>query len=393
MMRVGYVCADPGVPVYGRKGASVHVQEIIRAMLAEGLEVDLLAARTDGDVPPGLEGVRIHPLPLPPSGSSSTRRESVLRHDGEAAAAVLDGLGPLDLVYERYSLWGRAAMRWAAAAGVPGVLEVNAPLPEEQARHRILHDRPAADRVARDAIAAASVVVAVSEPVARWADTMGGRSAGRRSHIHVVPNGVDVDRFRPSGRAPAAGPTCTIGFVGTLKAWHGLDTLAEAFACLAATDPCYRLLVVGDGPGRAEMEARFDDAGLTPLVDVVGATDPADVPSLLHGVDIAVAPYPPTAGYFSPLKLYEYLAAGLPVVASEVGQAVDVLEHGRTGLLCRPGDPGELVAAVSALRADPAWAASLGCAGRAMVEQHHTWRSAVERILSLAVRADQRVAT
>lgn len=390
-MRVAYVCADPGVPVYGRKGASVHAQEVIRAMLAKGIDVDLLAARTGGDAPRGLGGVRLHPLPVPPRHSSSVLREQLLRQDGAAASALLDELGPFDLVYERYSLWGCAAMRWADAAGIPGVLEVNAPLPEEQARHRILHNRAAAEQVAGDAIAAASVVIAVSEPVARWAAAMGGGAWD--SHVHVVANGVDVDRFRPGDRRPLTGATCTIGFVGTLKAWHGLDTLAEAFTCLAATDPSYRLLVVGDGPGRAELEAHFAASGVAPLVDIVGAVDPADVPSLLHGVDIAVAPYPPTAEYFSPLKLYEYLAAGLPVVVSDVGQASDVLEHGRTALLCRPGDPGELVAAVAALRADPAWAASLGCAGRAMVEQHHTWRSAVERILSLAVRADQRVAT
>ena len=385
-MRIAYVCADPGVPVYGCKGASVHVQEVIRAMIAAGHGVDLLAARTGGEPPGGLEGVPVHPLQRPPLDVPSAEREARLRAAGATAADALGGAGPFDLIYERYSLWGCSAMRWAAATGIPGVLEVNAPLPEEQQQHRTLHDRAAADAVAHGAVTAASVVVAVSGPVARWVAEVGA-AAGGCPNVHVVPNAVDVDRFHPGDRAPASGAECTVGFVGTLKAWHGLETLAEAFGRLAPLDPGFRLLVVGDGPGRPTLEQRFAAEGLTTRVDMVGATAPADVPSLLHRIDIAVAPYPPSAGYFSPLKLYEYLAAGLPVVASDVGQVGEVLEHGRTGLLCRPGHVGDLVSAVTALRAAPEWAAALGRAGRAMVEQRHSWRVAVDRILSLAADA------
>ncbi|MGH9270352.1 MAG: glycosyltransferase family 4 protein, partial [Ilumatobacteraceae bacterium] len=276
--------------------------------------------------------------------------------------------------------WGDSAMDWARAAGRPGILEVNAPLPEEQAHHRVLHDRAAADRVAADAIGAASAVIAVSEPVADWVRAVGGRA----DLVHVVANAVDVDRFRPACDATVGGPTCTIGFVGTLKAWHGLATLAEAFERLAACDASYRLLVVGDGPERAALEGRLDAAGLAARVEFAGAVDPADVPQLLRRIDIAVAPYPATARYFSPLKLYEYLATGVPVVASLVGQAADVLDDGRTGLLSRPDDPQDLAAAILALRADPSWADAIGRAGRRLAEQQHTWRAVVDRILSVA---------
>ena len=396
MMRVAYVSADPGVPVYGRKGASIHVQEIIRALLARGIDVDLLAARIGGSPPPGLHDVPVHQLPSPPRGESSNQREASAIEHGRAAGPVLDALGalgPVDLVYERYSLWGQAAMTWARRAGVPGVLEVNAPLPDEQARYRVLHDRDAAEQVARDAIGAASVVIAVSDAVGEWVVDIGGGPSLVGAKVHVVPNGVDVDRVRPADRDPVAGGTCTIGFVGTLKSWHGIDTLAAAFAMLAAADPCYRLLVVGDGPERAALEARVAADGLTERVELVGAVDPAAVPALLRRMDIAVAPYPATARYFSPLKLYEYLAAGLPVVASDVGQVADVLAGGQTGVLCRPGDPQELAAAIGGLRADPAWAAALGRAGRILVEQHHTWHAVVDRILSAARRADEVVAS
>jgi glycosyltransferase involved in cell wall biosynthesis len=276
---------------------------------------------------------------------------------------------------------------------MPSVLEVNAPLPDEQARHRVLHDRAAAEDAAREAIGAASVVIAVSKPVAEWAVAIGGTPEATGTKFHVVANGVDVERFQPTDRPLVDGVTCTIGFVGTLKSWHGIDTLAEAFALLATADPCYRLLIVGDGPEWAALEAKMAADGLTERVELVGAVDPAAVPSLLQRIDIAVAPYPASSGYFSPLKLYEYLAAALPVVASNVGQIADVIDDGRTGLLCRPGAPGELAAAIRVLRADPARAASLGRAGRTMVEQHHTWQAVVDRILTLARRTEHRLVT
>lgn len=393
MTHLAYVSADAGVPVYGRKGASIHVQEVVRALLARGVDVDLLAARTGGAPPPGLHTVAVLRLPTPPAGGSSERREAAARTNGRAAAAILDDLTPVDLVYERYSLWGRAAMPWARRTGVPGVLEVNAPLPDEQARHRVLHDRPSADRVAWEVVTAASVVIAVSDAVAEWVIDIGGGASAVIEKVHVVPNGVDVDRFGPSERPPRTGSTCTIGFVGTLKSWHGLDTLATAFIHLATADPGYRLLVVGDGPARAALEAHVADAGLTDRLELTGAVDPAAVPALVRRMDIAVAPYPASARYFSPLKLYEYMAAGLPVVASEVGQVAEVLADGRTGLLCRPGDPHDLAATIAGLRHDPRRAAALGKAGRGQVERHHTWHAVVDQILTAARRVEDVVAT
>lgn len=377
-MRVAYVCADPGVPVFGRKGASVHVQEIIRVLLRRGAEVHLLAARTGGSPPPGLEQVDVHLLPGT-AGESSEEREASARRAG-GATGPLDRLGPLDLVYERYSLWGRAAMEWARQAGVPAVLEVNAPLVEEQARHRTLHNREAAEQVARTAVSAASTVVAVSAPVAGWVQAV---VPGKR--VHVVPNGVDTGRIQPNPAARGtAGSTCTIGFVGTLKPWHGVETLCSAFVDLAKDDPAYRMLVVGDGPQAPSLSRSLAAAGVGDRAELTGAVDPTEVPGLLRRMDIATAPYPASAGYFSPLKLYEYLAAGLPVVAGRVGQVPEIISDGRTGLLCSPGDPAALAAAVRRLREDPRLAADLGRRGREAAEARHTWEAVVDRILRAA---------
>jgi glycosyltransferase involved in cell wall biosynthesis len=102
-------------------------------------------------------------------------------------------------------------------------------------------------------------------------------------------------------------------------------------------------------------------------------------------MDVAVAPYPPRSPfYFSPLKVYEYMAAGLPIVASRIGQLEELLDSGDCGVLCAPGDPAALAEALAALRRDPARRRRLGEMARAKVRRESTWDAVVHRILGLA---------
>ncbi len=385
-MRVAYVCTDPGVPVLGRKGASVHAQAVLRVLVDRGAQVHLVAARLGGPLPAGLQGLRVHLLPAVTAGSAA-ERELAARGTDAAVAGVLDTLGGVDLVYERYSLWGRTATAWSREAGVPSVLEVNAPLVQEQAEHRVLVDRAGAEDVAGAALSAATVVTCVSESVAAWARA---RTCSP-DRVHVVPNGVDPDRVRPAARpvTSATASPFTLGFVGTLKPWHGVDTLIDALALLSGQSPgAYRLLLVGDGPEADALRHRADAAGVTALVEQTGAVEPAAVPQLLQRMDLGVAPYPHLADfYFSPLKIYEYLAAGLPVVASAVGDVPSLLRGGALGLLVEPGRADVLAAAIAQLRDDPVRRAGLRTAGRAAVLRDHTWGGVVDRVLSLLAAA------
>ncbi|GIG35218.1 glycosyltransferase family 4 protein [Cellulomonas pakistanensis] len=377
MIRVAYVCTDPGIPVFGRKGASVHVQAVLRELVRRGAEVHLVCARTGGEPAPDLAGVRVHRLPEV-GRAPAAERERAARAADRAVAEVLGALPPLDLVYERYALWGRTATAWAAGRGVPAVLEVNAPLVEEQAAHRELVDRAGAEAVARAALSAAPVVVCVSDAVADWARA----TSAYPERVVVLPNGVDTDRVVPSGlpARPADAAEFTVGFVGTLKEWHGVDVLLRAVDRLHARDASWRLLVVGDGPCGPALRAA---AG--PHVAFTGALAPAEVLPQLHRMDVAAAPYPDLPGlYFSPLKLYEYLAAGVPVVASAVGQVPGALGGGRLGALVPPGDAGALAAALADLRADAPGRARLAAEGRRAAEERHTWRAVVERTLAHA---------
>jgi glycosyltransferase involved in cell wall biosynthesis len=374
-MKIAYVCTDPGIPVFGRKGASVHVQAVLTELVRAGHQVHLVTPRPGGTP---FTGVTVHRLPEVGRGDAAARELRAQDSDRQVGA-TLESIAP-DLVYERYALWGRSATRWAQARGVRSVLEVNAPLVSEQQRFReLVHVKQARD-VARSALRAADTVVCVSQPVAAWASVNGARPAA----VLVEPNGVDPARIFPAATPvrPADAAPFTVGFVGTLKPWHGLDVLLTAMEPLLATDPTWRLVLVGDGPLAGQIEARLAATGLADRVELTGAVAPADVTHQLHRMDVACAPYPAGGSdYFSPLKVYEYLAAGLPVVASAVGQLPTALDHGRLGRLVPPGDATTLAQALVAIRADPEERARRRVAGRETVLARHTWAALVQRVL------------
>jgi glycosyltransferase involved in cell wall biosynthesis len=353
------------------------VQAVAAALTRAGARVDLLATRVGGTRPARVAGIGLHELPPAPKGDTAEREEQALANNA-ALTAALEHLGGVDLVYERYSLWSHAGMEFARCAGIPGVLEVNAPLIEEQIRHRSLVNRLAAEAVAARCFAAATVIVAVSDAVRdslqEWPEA--------RGKVHVIPNGVDPERFPVVARHD--GPF-TVGVLGTLKPWHGLDTLVSAFARLHERRPDARLMVVGDGPEAAWLEEAVALRGLADDVVRTGAVEPDEVPWHLSAMDVAVAPYPDLRPfYFSPLKVVEYQAAGLPVVCSDVGGLDRLVQDGVTGILCPPEDPAALALALEALAGDPERRERMGRAARTSVLAHHTWDAVVGRALAAA---------
>ena len=365
-MRIAYVCLDPGIPVFGTKGASVHIQEVVREYQRRGHDVTVYATRRGSDVPDDLAELRIVDVPI------TTRDEEERERAQQAASASVSDMvraGGYDLVYERYSLFSTVI----AECGVPGILEVNAPLIDEQQTHRVLVDEQAADAALQEQVQAALATICVSDPVRDWVIA---RTEGTR--VFTVPNGVNVHRITPQPESPGA-PVVT--FVGTLKPWHGVDVLLRA---RAQAHKDWQLRIIGDGPMRAELDDLARSLGID--VDFRGAVAPNAIPQHMAGTAIGVAPYPAmdtdSDQYFSPLKVYEYMAAGLPVVASRVGQLPEIM--GESAYLVPPSDPEALAEALDALVANPAERARVGSDNRRQAEREHSWAGTVDHILAHA---------
>ena len=365
-MRIAYVCLDPGIPVFGTKGASVHIQEVVREYRRRGHDVTVYATRRGSDVPDDLAELRIVDVPI------TTRDEEERERAQQAASASVSDMvraGGYDLVYERYSLFSTVI----AECGVPGILEVNAPLIDEQRTHRVLVDEQAADAALQEQVQAALATICVSDPVRDWVIA---RTEGTR--VFTVPNGVNVHRITPQPESPGA-PVVT--FVGTLKPWHGVDVLLRA---RAHAHKDWQLRIIGDGPMRAELDDLARSLGID--VDFRGAMAPDAIPQHMAGTAIGVAPYPAmdtdSDQYFSPLKVYEYMAAGLPVVASRVGQLPEIM--GESAYLVPPSDPEALAEALDALVANPVERAQVGSDNRRQAEREHSWTGTVDHILAHA---------
>jgi len=209
----------------------------------------------------------------------------------------------------------------------------------------------------------------------------------RRDWIHVVPNGADVTAFDPrdDGRSirdelGLSGAT-VIGFVGSLKAWHGVDVLLDAFARVHSDRRETRLLLVGTGPTESELRRRVHDLGVDDVVVFTGAVDHVHVPRMLAAMDITVAPFKGIDDFhFSPIKLYEYMAAGRCIVASRLGQIAKVVDHDRNGLLCAPDDPAALASVLGRAVDDEPLRRRLCDSARDEAVRYHTWDRTAERV-------------
>jgi len=385
-MRIMVLCSDTGVRIGDRKGASLHLHAIAHALADLGHDVVAVgvAASADSAGPTWRVSTRLVAHPGRSTGLERERRKlSTVREVRELGRAVL-AEQPVDLVYERLSLFGDAGIDLAAAATVPLVLEVNSLLATEEADWRGLQLAARAAEVEKRVLGAADVVVAVSDEVA---DQVRVQAPGRA--VTVVPNGVDAAMFadlpeRADARQHWGLPADAdlLVFSGSLRPWHGL---AHAVDALAHLPERVELVVVGDGPIRTELKARADELGVAGRVHWLGQVEHRTVPTVLAACDVALAPYPALPGFgFSPLKLYEYLAAGLPVVASDLGQLRGLVACGR---LVAPGDERALAAGVLEVLSDPA-TAQAAAAARIDALAEHSWARRAEDVVH-AVKALQ----
>ena len=216
--------------------------------------------------------------------------------------------------------------------------------------------------------------------------------------INVLPNGVDIQLFSKPQNINAVraewgvGDSPVISFMGGFQPWHGLDNLIESFATILTHVPNAKLMLVGDGPIRADLEQKIAECGVTAATIITGLLPQKRMPELLSIADIAVIPYPklPQELWFSPLKLYEYMAAGKAIVASSAGQIAEVLVNGRNGLLVESGNIPEFTQAVLSLLNNPEKRQKLGEIARKQAIEHHSWEQYIRQLENIYRKAIER---
>jgi glycosyltransferase involved in cell wall biosynthesis len=385
-MKILYSAIDQKVP--GTKGGSVHVAAVAEGLAALGHDVTALI--TPGIGKPRASAVRWVAMP-PPLGSSHLRLAR-----SKAIAQLARGIKPHAII-ERYHNFGGEAIRVAAELRAVAVLEVNAPVIDHPGSTKALVDR-----------------ALLLEPMRRWRDRL-----CRVADVIITPNaailpagippervrvlewGADTERFRPDAAGPPPFvrgdiPTLAV-FAGAFRSWHGAIHLVDAIRILRERgEKRVGALFVGDGP---ELPRVRRAAERIDRIIITGSLPHERMPAALAGSDIGIAPFdigahaPLSLGfYWSPLKIFEYMASGLPVVAPAVDRIPAMVHDGREGILYDPqvttpgigGHPAALADALLKLTNVPL-RRSLGAAGRVRAVADYSW-AAHCRALDAAIR-------
>jgi len=378
-MRILYSAIDQAVPA--AHGGSVHVTAVAEGLASLGHEVAALVSPGTAGVPSGGPVTWIA-LP-PPFGNRRLRlmRSRAVLHHAKALHA--------EVVIERYYNFGGEGILAARRCGALAVLEVNAPVVDVPGSRKQWVDN-----------------MMLVQPLRRWRDWQCANAdlivtpSIRILPPHVPPQrvlqtewGADTDRFHPeaSGAIPFArkdGDVLAV-FVGAFRAWHGATHLVEAIRQLRERgQSTITAVLIGEGPELSRARRAADGlAGIT----FTGPLPHTAVPACLAAADIGVAPFdlqahPALAHEFhwSPLKIFEYMASGLPVAAPRIERLAHVVRDGQEGLLYDPADPRGLASTLERL-SDGALRARLGAAARTRALELFSWKSHCQA-LDLAIR-------
>ncbi len=309
----------------------------------------------------------------------------------ENALALLRHRKPA-FIYQRYAHNNYSGVKLSQAFSIPFVLEYNGSEIWIR-RHwgKPLNYEQLSERIELLNLRAAHVVVVVSKPMK---DELIARGI-EADKILVNPNGVDPETYSPKidgsdirNRYDLSGKT-VIGFIGTFGNWHGAPELAEAFGRLMCRFPEYRdrirLLMIGNGLTMPEVRRNLSKYGVMDICTLTGLVPQEEGAVHMAACDILVSPHVPnpdgTPFFGSPTKLFEYMAMGKPIVASDLDQIGEILEHKHTAWMVKPGDPQSLMHGIKALINDEPLRTRLAQTARQEAVAKHTWKEHTRKII------------
>jgi glycosyltransferase involved in cell wall biosynthesis len=292
-----------------------------------------------------------------------------------------------DFVYERYNLYLLAGIWFKRIKGVPLLLEVNAPLARERASFGGLGLAALARSLERLVWRKADFILPVTGVLA---DEI--RAAGvPESRMVIIPNGTDVEKFacdrELAKTALGLNGKIVLGFTGFAREWHGLDRVLTFLAQDVPAD--FHFMIVGDGPAIPLLRALATELGVAERVTFAGVVTRDRLAWYVAAFDVALLPK--CVEYCSPLKLFEYMAAGKAIVAPDQANIREILEDGASCLLFPPDDAQAMTDAIANLAGDDALRDRLGSAARAVIAARSlTWRNNAARVGAIGAMAAQR---
>ena len=363
-----------------RDGQSVHIDEMIKALEKEGVDVQMVGPRRVDALQPSrhkqvLPRIIYEMLELGYSGLELIKLIRAIWRQRP------------DAIYERANIYTLSGLWASRLFSLPLLLEVNAPLADERGQFGGLA-MPAVARWSEEAVwRGATIVMPVTEVLAKII----ARAGVARSRIVVTSNGVDIARFSevaPLDRSrlpPNFKSGLILGFVGYVRAWHGLPQVVDLLAHDSALADA-NLLIVGDGPGTADLLERARALGVEGRVHIAGLVERDALAAYIRTFDVALQPE--VTSYASPLKLFEYMALSRAIVAPDAPNIREILTDNVDAILFEPNNPASFAQAVRAVALDPALRLRLGkCAGDAIINKDMSWSRNARRAIGLIKEA------
>jgi glycosyltransferase involved in cell wall biosynthesis len=232
----------------------------------------------------------------------------------------------------------------------------------------------------------AAFIRVVSKPVA---DLLSAESI-EPERICFIPYGLDPEAATDRSARPPNQPIQVV-FVGSFYPWHGVETLLEAFAMTEPGKLNLRLCLIGDGLLRPACERKVRKLGIGEQVEFTGWLPREAMVRRFENSDLAVAPFLNIEPfYFDPVKVLDYMAAGLPVIASDIGRVSELLGFGRAGVVVPPGAAARLAEKIVELATDAPKRLQLGDAARDIIERNYSRKSTANDVLALCEKAAAR---
>lgn len=301
-MNIAYVSAALGIPVQGPSGASAHIRDCVTA-LRDAHEVDLfspLLSDRRGRFGPSVHAIETGVVGWP-SWLKNWRAYREVRVSRRLTKAVLETKKQWDVVVERHSLFSDSGRKISQKRSIPWLLEVNAPLVDERLKYESLSNLGLAKKWEKDILQSAPSIIAVSQWIKDWLE-----STYNCSNVRHIPNGVNLIDGCPTRGREILGLTNDrpiVGFVGSMKPWHGLSFVKQLIPHLDA-----QFVFIGHN---------------APIIEgciSMPVYDPIDLADVVSSFSVGLAPYMSDAPpWFSPLKILQYRAQGVPVVAPDIG--------------------------------------------------------------------------